>query len=842
MDISSYNLPNQLKVIYSKDSSNPLACIQLYVRVGSAWEEDEEAGLSHFTEHMVFKSTSKFPENSLSERITYLGGTVNAYTEYDSTCFYITIPSKYLLEALELISELARFAEFNKLDFDSEKKVIIEECKQFQNDPEDYFLEHIAADYFKYNPYRKPIIGEISKLKTLSVNNIADFYNKYYIPNNCFLVIAGDFTEDLLRNGIETYFGNWEKQDLDRRIPATESFPAHPAYKHYSKKINNDMLAFVLPDLADANPNSYPLSLISKAFAIGKKSRLYKRLYQKEKLVDSIRVHSLSGKNNGITIILINPKKKTSIEKIIDVFSQELRLFHEFGLNQSESGSCKKDMIYYYRYTYEYNESLASSLGSEELLSKYENFLNYPHKIQQLELNNINDVVRKYYSPEFLQVYHIGRTKTDSDIINGLLHKHSSPKTLSTGEKDIFIDSLPNGMKLIFKKVTGKPVVGISLTSEVSQLNEDIDQLGLNLLTSALLLYGNEKRNYEQLLNYSTENGIHAGISPKSETTSINVKCFMENLYVALELIADVILTPTFPKDHLDILKQTNLSNFSRIKDYPQYYATRLWKELIFSRKSNLFNSNGNSETIRRFTQKKVSDWYKRYYNYTDMTLAIVGDFDFDLTLNICKSLFPAAEKLNGRRKQIPIFKSEPERFKSRNKGLNQSYINIGGFGCNALDIEKNTAFHVMAQIIGGDMNSLLFNEIRDKLGLAYSVDFDFHSVRSLGHFLVTAIVDKKNESQTVDAIIAVLDEIKQNGITPYELEKTKNYIRGQRLLDEESVLSKAQTLSILESLGFGYEYYLNRDKRLNNVNIDQIHQLAGEYFNRDDYFIHILS
>lgn len=842
MKISSFTLDNQLKVIYAKDNSNPLICIQLYVRTGSAWEAENESGLSHFTEHMVFKSTEKFPDNLLSERISFLGGNVNAYTEYDSTCFYITIPSDFFSEGLEIIAQLARKVNFKQPDFSAEQSVIIEECKQFQNDPEDFFLEYIAADYFKFNPYKKPIIGNLKTLRQYKIEDVRNFYEKYYIPNNCFLVITGDINQKNLKTEIIAQFSDWKKKNLVKKVPVINDFRKETTFKSLKKNINSDIIAFVLPDLSDSNPDSYPLSLVTKAFAIGKRSRLYKRLFHKEKMVDSIRVHSLSGINDGISIILVNPKKKTALEKIVEIFRQELSVFYKFSLNDIEINDCKRDLIFYYKYTYEYNESLASSLGSEELISGYENFLSYPDKINNLENTEIKKVIDEYYKPDFLQIYHIGKAAVDKKSIDRIIQKKTSVLKVSSNKSDVFIDSLPNGMKIILKKVTGKPTLGISLTSEVSQLNEDLHQLGLNLLTSALLLYGNEKRNYEQLLNYSNENGIQIGISPKSETTSININCFKERLNIALELLSDVILTPTFPRNHLENLKQTNLSNFNRIKDYPQYYASRLWKEMIFNKKSNLISSFGTNETVRKFTQKKVSEWYKRYYNYTDMTLSIVGDFDLELILNTCRALFPPADKLNGRREQIPIYQPGASRYKKHRRGLNQCYINIGGFGCNALEIEKNTAFHVLAQMIGGDMNSLLFTEIREKLGLAYSVEFEFRSFRSLGYFLITAIVDKKKEKQAVESIISVLDNIKMNGISAYELTKTKNFIRGQRLMDEESMLSRAQTLSVLQTLGFSYDYYLQRNERLENVSIDQIHQIAAEYFDPENYFIHTLT
>ncbi len=125
---------------------------------------------------------------------------------------------------------------------------------------------------------------------------------------------------------------------------------------------------------------------------------------------------------------------------------------------------------------------------------------------------------------------------------------------------------------------------------------------------------------------------------------------------------------------------------------------------------------------------------------------------------------------------------------------------------------------------------------------MAYSVEFDFNSIRDLGYFNAKAIVDKQRESKAINTIISLLDDIKENGIIQQELEKTKNYIRGQRLREEESMLNQAFKLSNLESLGLGYQYYLKRDERLEKVNIDSIHKIAQEYFDEKKYWIHVLS
>ncbi|MBN1327643.1 MAG: insulinase family protein, partial [Candidatus Cloacimonetes bacterium] len=588
--------------------------------------------------------------------------------------------------------------------------------------------------------------------------------------------------------------------------------------------------------------DSYAHSLIMKTFAIGKNSRLYKRLFTEEKLIDYLKVHSLSGLNNGIAILLVMPKKKADLDKIIQIFHFELNLLQKFGLTDSEIHETKKEMIYFYRYSYEYVESLGSSLGSEELLTGFENYQKYPKYIRNLKKEHLDEVISKYLQTDKLTIYHLGGRKLKIDDLLITLKESGKSRFTNGLSSDFYQTVLDNGLRIILKKVSGKPTIGISLTGEVSQLNERESNLGINLLTSGLLLYGNQKRDYNHLLNFCSSNGINCSISPDPETTSVKMKCFQESLPLSLELLSEIISYPQFPGKHLFNLKETYLSNIDRIEDYPQYNAIKLWKEHFFGRSSNLVNIEGNKSTIRRLSRKQVVNWFNNYYIPKNMTLALAGDFNFNHTLKNCEKLFSRNSQSTDILMQEPSFTLPAKKYKKAVQDNDQAIITLGGFGCTALQIEKNTAFHVLAQIIGGDTNSILFRELREKRGLVYSVDFDFFSIRQLGYFMITAIVDKAEKSHTLSIIKDILNDIKTNGILTEDLEKTKNYIRGQRLLEEESMLSRAQTLAILETLGFGYEFYLERERRLNAVNLRHLHEVAAEYFRDDNYYIHVLA
>lgn len=831
---------NAIKVVCYKDTSNPLICLQLYVRMGSGWEAESEAGYSHFTEHLVFKSTHNFPDNSIMERVTFLGGSINAFTDFDSTCFYLTLPAKFYQEGLQILSELLVRANFSDEQFQFEKQVVIEELKQYQDEPEDYFVEEIAKNYFNKNPYRKPIIGNLANLQAATPAKLRKFYKKYYSAANSFLVVTGNFSDDELFGTIEEKFADWNRGEcLQKKV-----FPAEEVkfkLKNFPKKVQNDMLAFVLPDISEANPNSFALTIASKVFALGKNSRLYERLFTKEKLVDTIRVHSLSGINDGAVVVLMMPKIRANRNKICQIFIEELQKLHNFGLDQIEIEEVKKELLHHYRYSFEYMENLASSLGNEEVLTDYQRYFDFPKNLRKFDKKKLDTIIKSYFCTTKLHIYSLGNNSLQQNTIQGFIKEQKTTKPRRSVAKNIESFVLPNGLQIYLKQVKGKPSIGISLTTKVSQLNENFEDRGLNLITSGSLLYGNAKRNYQQVVKYCTNNGIHLGITPHMETTTLKMKCFREMLPMSLELMRDVMFTPTFPKEHIDNLKQTYSSNLKRVNDYPAHLNNKLWKQMLFGKKSNLLNREGNRTSLGKITSSRIMRWYNRYYTPQNMVLAIVGDIDFDEITEICSRLLGTAAAQGETSIQKAIIETSDKHYKKTRKDISQSIIQIGGWGCRAKQQKENTAFYVLSEILGGDTDSILFNELREKQGLAYSVDFSFSSYHQFGYWAAAAIVDKKKEKIALHTIKKVLQNVQNNGISDYDLQKVKNYIRGQRLQEEESFLNQAIMISNIIAMGLGYEHYQLRDERLQKVSKELIHNLAQQYFAPENFYTHIL-
>jgi|GEM_PF-903857 len=899
-----------LKVIYAKDDSTALLSLQLFVRTGSAFEQENEKGYSHFLEHLVFKSTENYPNNSIMNKAAECGAVINAFTEYEFTCFYINTPSEYLDIGLHMLSEIVHKANFSKNDFECEKKVVLEELKQYQNDPEESFVENIPVLIEKNSPYAKLIIGNKESLGKAKIHDLLGFYKKTYHPANVFLCVAGDFEIESLKTSVDFFFRDFVikntvvshfsstpkpsiLQDSNNQTSVLKQnshhqyLPKSIAEKinilYHKKKITNDMIAFVIPELSDNNPYSHAMALLSKAFAMGNNSRLYQRLYLKDKLVDNIRVHSISGVFDGFMIILVYPREHESLESIVKSFMDEYLSLFRFGLSFDEMQKVKTELVNSSEYVYEYMEGLAQSLGYEEILGDYNTFFEYEKNILQVSHADIMQMLSENYTIEKLYIIKAGkeenlkiseivleeqiskeeklsikkkkgkphetalpssfeqRTENLGDILHYPLPERSDSVNTIYENRQIKLCQLPNGLKVFLKKAPQKTICGVSLALRVSQLDENEFTMGTNHLTTSFMLHGNKKRDYKACIDFCSCNGIHFSTSCGKETTKFKLKCFKENLYPALMFLHDVLSTPTFPISQYKNLTETFISNINRRKDYPHSEAVHLWKEMIFGKQSNLVSKDGLVKVFKNISRKKIGYWYSNKIASAPAALCIIGDIDFADTLYWIENIFAEnffSENLSDR--AILLSPSKKKQIVVE-KGIEQSIINLGGFCMTGKEIKYRAPMNILAQIIGGDINSRMSDLLREQLGIAYSTEFDFELLNDIGFFNMFTIVDKKKEELAINSLVKIQTEIKNKGVKKDEIQRAKNYLIGQLRMDEESFLSQAQMISALLALGNDYNIYEQREKRILDANNDFILEIANKYFDMNKQFLHIM-
>lgn len=196
------------------------------VKIGSIYESNEERGASHFVEHMLFKGTKSLTNEELNKRFENLGGEYNAYTDYNCTVYSVTALYEEMTKAVELISDMIQNPSFDEKEFKKEKKVILSELNSGKDDIEDYCYTKVHEIGFSKSPLKYDTIGTKANVEGFSRNFIFDFYKKYYIPNNCFIVIVSKLEHEQVFDLVEKYFGDWNKGEVkDKDIIVEENIP-----------------------------------------------------------------------------------------------------------------------------------------------------------------------------------------------------------------------------------------------------------------------------------------------------------------------------------------------------------------------------------------------------------------------------------------------------------------------------------------------------------------------------------------------------------------------------------------------------------------------------------------
>ena len=221
--VSEYRLSNGMKVIVKEDHRAPVVVSQVWYKVGSSYEPDGVTGVSHVLEHMMFKGTEKLGPGEFSRVISALGGNENAFTSRDYTAYFETLAVEHLERAMELEADRMRNMLLDPAEFAKEIEVVKEERRlRTEDKPSGKVHEQFNAVAWRASPYRNPVIGWMNDLEHMTVDDLADWYRRWYAPNNATLVVVGDVQPDAVRDLAERHFGPLETSDVPELKPAAE--------------------------------------------------------------------------------------------------------------------------------------------------------------------------------------------------------------------------------------------------------------------------------------------------------------------------------------------------------------------------------------------------------------------------------------------------------------------------------------------------------------------------------------------------------------------------------------------------------------------------------------------
>lgn len=398
-----YDLDNGLHVVLHDDNSAPVVITSVMYHVGAKDEQPDRTGFAHFFEHLLFEGTENIKRGEWFKIVTSQGGVNNANTSDDRTYYYEVFPSNSLELGLWMESERLLHPVINQIGVDTQNEVVKEEKRlRVDNQPYGNILAEVKRHIFKNHPYRWATIGSMEHLDAATLDEFIAFNNKFYVPNNAVLVVAGDLGDKAkVKEMIQKYFGPIKRgQDIVRKTyteePITETIRA--TYEDPNIQLPMMLTAYRTPSMKSREARV--LDVISTYMSDGKSSKLYKKIVDEKKMALQIGSFGFSQEDYGVYITYGVPQGATTTEQLLAEVDEEIVKLQTELISEKDLQKLKNKFEKNYIESIASVEGIASNLASYYLLYGDINLINNDiETFRSITREEIREVAKKYLNP-----------------------------------------------------------------------------------------------------------------------------------------------------------------------------------------------------------------------------------------------------------------------------------------------------------------------------------------------------------------------------------------------------------------------------------------------------------
>jgi len=399
--VTQVTLKNGMKVMLKEIHTAPIISSWIWYKVGSRDEPTGKTGISHWTEHMQFKGTKKFPASKLDKTISREGGRWNASTSLDTTRYFATMPADKIDLILRLEADRMTNSLYKEDDVASERTVIISEREGSENEPTFRLAETLQHYAFRVHPYHHDVIGDKADLLTITRDDLYNHYRRYYIPNNAILTIAGDFKTTPMLKRIKELFAKTPKGPTPPRLARPE--PEQDGEIRFSitgpGTTTFIQLAYHVPNAA--HPDYFALDVFDSLLAganglTNKTSRLYRSLIDKGYAVD-ISGWFQSSIDPFLYKMTITNHPNHTTDETLAVVDDEIKKLQDKPVRMDEITRAVKQAKAVFAYSSENITNQAFWMGYSSIVSSYDWFTNYLKNLAKVTPTDVQRVAQKYF-------------------------------------------------------------------------------------------------------------------------------------------------------------------------------------------------------------------------------------------------------------------------------------------------------------------------------------------------------------------------------------------------------------------------------------------------------------
>lgn len=392
-------LPNGIRIISEEIPHVHSVSIGAWVTVGSRDEFEQNNGITHFIEHMVFKGTKNYKTRQIAQSLESVGGHLNAFTTKENTCFYARILDEHLPKAINVLSEIVQYPVFDEKEMVKEKQVVIEEIKNIQDNPDDLIHDYFDRAVFRKHPLAFPVIGNVDNITNFRREDLERHREQHYLPNRMVIAAAGNLKHDKLVKLIEQHFrltsNNNGKLKRERGPTSVKS-----NVEVYEKPIAQAHICHGTVGYSVKSPHRYPMLVMNTLLGEGMSSRLFQKIREKHGYAYS--VFSFAGflsdtGNFGVYVGTSN----NHIDNAIELVNKEFEVLKKKLVSKAELKRTKWQLKGQTVLSLESMSGRMMRLGNSEInFGEYIPIDEIFHKINSVTAEDIQDVACRLFKPE----------------------------------------------------------------------------------------------------------------------------------------------------------------------------------------------------------------------------------------------------------------------------------------------------------------------------------------------------------------------------------------------------------------------------------------------------------
>jgi zinc protease len=878
---SKYKLDNGLTLIIHEDTSDPLIHVDVTYHVGSAREEPQRSGFAHFFEHMMFQGSEHVGDDEHFKIVSEAGGTMNGSTNSDRTNYFETVPSNQLETMMWLESDRMGFLlnAVTEMKFEIQRDTVKNERGQnVENAPYGRFNEvNSAALYPPAHPYSWPVIGYPEDLDAATVDDLKRFFLRWYGPNNATLTVGGNVDDAQVLDLAVKYFG--EIPPGPSVEPASWPAPVLDADRYVSyvdKNIRFPALLFTWPTVPLDHPDRVALEALNNIIGEGRKSFLYKEFILTQKAIQASGFSDTAELGGTLTFFVL-PFPGISLSQ----FETEMRAV----LAGFDADSISDEDIQIFKAQQEAGliNSLASVRGKVSQLAFNETFLGNPNNIQK-ELADIRaltkeDVLRVFTTyikdkPAVIQsvvpsstpdaqtrpdnytiparLSRLENAEEDAPLelrnVNSAFDRSVKPTPAANPlvtMPNFWQQTLANGIEVIGTSSAEVPVVNMRLVFEGGQLLEDPGKFGLASLTATMMNEGTQNYSAEQFEMELQKLGSNISVGSSEEDTTISMQTLLTNLDPTLALLEERLFRSVFTEEDLERLRQQQIESLEADKEQPSTIAENVYQKLLYGKDHNFSVSTmGDVDTLKTITLEDINDFSRKSLVSKALDVTVVGEIGQQDVLAKLGFLQNLPNEEVSLRPQPPTPELAGNTLYLVDKpGAAQSEIRIGYMGNLTYDpIGEYFERSLMNYVLGGAFSSRINLNLREDKGYTYGARSNFSASKLPGPFTASASV---RTDTTADSVVQFVNEIRgyrENGISPEELQFTKDAIGQSEALDYETPGQKASLLEQIITYDLPADFVRRQQGIINNLTQERVMALAQTHLPLDKMIILVVG